>query len=366
MEFNWTTEVFIILIAGVINCVSSGFLMYGYMKKRERHMFWLTLAFLSETVYIFLEALAYILLSVDLFIYHSWLFILFGYSIFFALDFISRDSVDPIKTSVWTCIIVLGLFLAYRPESFIIMTFPNGERSIATAGIYRSFLPIATVVPAFILFYYMVKVHVHAPQHLRKYSAFCVIGAFLTSIMPIILVATEISLIIPGIYAISFAVGSLMIAFTFFKHPKIFFVLPFKVLRMMTMDLEKGTPLFTHDWTTEGKIADEMLFSGMIKGINLMMEESIHHGEVQEIHFARGVLLLHQSAKYSVVSVLVATKSSHILRRALIGFVEVFCEKFEPELAKPTNESNFQSAFSLIQDWFGFVATQTAEVRGEI
>jgi hypothetical protein len=49
----------------------------------------------------------------------------------------------------------------------------------------------------------------------------------------------------------------------------------------------------------------------------------------------------------------------------LVGFVDTFCEKYASEIAQITNEEKFQSAYSLIHDWFVFVPSQTAEIGGK-
>jgi hypothetical protein len=358
---NWTIEVVTTFIASMMGLIAVGILVYRYRKKHERHVLWFMLSMLCETIYIFTEGLAYLLLSLPLFLHHAWAFVVFGYTSLLGLDCISGDTVDAFKMSIWTGLVAAAIYLAFQPGSIVYTTFPNGDRTIATAGLYRSFLPFLIIFPAFTLLYYMVKIHKFTPRNLQKYSAISLVAGIFTSIIPIVIFATDISLIVPGIYMISLMVGALLLAIAFTWQPRLAFILPFKAIRIMAMEKESGIPLFTHDWVAEGKIADEMLFSGMLTGISAMIAGTVQSGDVQEIKFASGVLLLYRNPNYSIVFVLVASQPSATLRRALNGFSDAFCAKFSKYLGNIINVGSFGEAHDLVEEWFVFVPSERSQ-----
>ncbi len=358
MNLNWTTEVILTFIATIFGAMAVGILLYRYRKKHERHVLYFLIAMLSETIYIFLEGLAYLLLSVTLFLHHAWAFVVFGYASLLGLDSISQDKVDAVKMTIWTGLVAAAVYLAFLPDSFVFTTFPNGERTIATAGAYRSFLPLVILFPSILLFYYVVKIHLYTPKPLREYSAISLLGGFLTSILPIAIFATDLSLILPGLYMISLTVGALVFAIAFTWQPRLAFILPFKAHRLMVMETDSGIPIFTHDWVKEGTLADEILFSGMLTGISAIMTGSVQQGDVQEIRLSGGILLLYRNPKFPIVFVLVATLPSATLRRALNGFGDAFCAQFSQYFERIANTSQFSAAADLVEEWFVFVPSE--------
>jgi hypothetical protein len=358
VDLNWTTEVLMAFISTILGAIAVGILVYRYRKMHERHVIWFLIAMLSETIYVFTEGLAYLLLSIPLFLHHSWAFVVFGFTLSLALDSISQDKVDALKMSIWTGIVTAASYLAFQPDSLVYTTFPNGERTIATAGMYRSFIPAVILFPAALSFYYMVKIHQCTPRSLRKYSALGLLSGILVSIVPAAIFMSDLSLQVPGVHMVSLMLGALLMAIAFTWQPRLAFILPFKALRLMAMDKESGIPIFTHDWIEEGKIADEMLFSGLLTGISTMMAGTIQSGDVQEIKLKSGVLLLYRNPKYPIVFVLVASQPSATLRQALNGFSEMFCEKYSKFFSNMINMEIFRDAATLVEEWFAYIPSE--------
>jgi hypothetical protein len=139
------------------------------------------------------------------------------------------------------------------------------------------------------------------------------------------------------------------------RHPKLVFVLPFKVLRLAVIETEGGISLFTHTWKAAGKLGNEDLYAGMIQGVNLILKESLDRGDVQEIKLARASLLAYRDARFPIVFVIVATKASRTLRDALRLFANRFLSDFKDNLATKNDVGQFDPANAIVAECFPFV-----------
>ncbi len=85
----------------------------------------------------------------------------------------------------------------------------------------------------------------------------------------------------------------------FAKKPKLGYVLPFKALRLTIINTESGIAIFTHDWTKDESLVDNVLFSGMMQGISGILNESLKKGNIKEIILDKANLLIEHSARES-------------------------------------------------------------------
>ncbi len=184
--------------------------------------------------------------------------------IFFAVDSISHETIDPLKISLWTGTSVVIVILALQPDSFSTFIFPNGDKSLATAGIYQYVAVSYILFPILVYVYYVVKIHRHAPLSLKKNSRLFSIGLIIFITLNIILIISRLTLVIPGVNMIPFSITILFISVVFLRQPKLAFILPFRVQRLTIIETEGGLPLFTHTWKSGQGLVDEDLFSGML------------------------------------------------------------------------------------------------------
>ncbi len=358
MSYNWTIEVIMYFIAAGVMCVAAGILVYYYVKKRERHVFWVMLAYLFGIGFLLQEGLSYLFLFMPFLAYAPLFGFVTGYALLLGIDSISREAVDPVKMAIWTGLIATVIFFFFQPDSFAEHTFSNGDKSLTTAGIYQYVVNVYEFYPALLYIFYGLRINRRAPPKLKTDSRLFLAGAIITTLWPASLALTRISLVIPGIHMIGLALGSLLISISFARQPKLAFILPFRALRLLVIDTKSGTPLFHHDWAHEGFLADKLLFSGMLQGVGNLLQESVKQGEVQEIHLTSAVLILHRSDKNQVACVLLATNTSPSLRRALNGFAEAFYSKFTSSVEESKSKDYYQPAKELVTEWFGFVPVQ--------
>ena len=150
--------------------------------------------------------------------------------------------------------------------------------------------------------------------------------------------------IIPGIPFTLAGIGGVMMFFAYSHEPKLLFILPFTAIRLTVIDTSVGYPIFTHTWNHKGRLADETLFSGMLHGVSMIIQESLQSGEVQEIRVTDAIILTHPIPGYHFACVLVVTRPTQSLRDGLRLFAERFLLQFHDFFENSFISSQFDGA----------------------
>ena len=116
-----------------------------------------------------------------------------------------------------------------------------------------------------------------------------------------------------------------------------------------------GTPIFAHIWNRTKTLTDENLFSGMFQGISVILQESIHSGEFQEIYVTKAVTLVQKVPDYPIACVLIATRPTRSLRDGLKLFAERFLAEFSDHFDNLTRVDQFSGAEDLVNACFPHV-----------
>lgn len=315
-------------------------------------------------LYLLTEAISYILISIELYIYHGLFVMGFGFFAIIWIDYINRDSVDPIKLTIYGFICGVGGLFLFQPGVIYAYNYPNGDPSFGIQGEYIAFVVAAFAFPGAVWVFYTLKVHLNAPKYLKRYSLFFLLGGFHATAVPLLFVALRWTLIIPGIDALLIGVGGLMTAIVIARYPQLGYILPFKAIKLAVISKTSNLILFLHKWssmpiqnqqTATPSDLEDNYFSGMLYGINIFVRESIQKGEVREIITDEAVLLVHHHINYPVLFVLLATKSTYSLRTAFSTFVRRFVEKYADSFYQTQSKSVYDSAIKLIDDCFPFV-----------
>ncbi len=142
--------------------------------------------------------------------------------------------------------------------------------------------------------------------------------------------------------------GIIVFMLSIIYEPKILYILPFKLIRMIVRD-RNGNPLFNHDWTDVE--FDATIFAGFLNALKIMSERVMKIGEPFEINLQKGTLIIQNSDLITVG--LIATKSSKLIRKALIKFTSAFQERFHILLLQGIKDpEEYQSAIDLIELFF--------------
>ncbi|MBN2154257.1 MAG: hypothetical protein JW839_22575 [Candidatus Lokiarchaeota archaeon] len=261
------------------------------------------------------------------------------------IDSVARDAVEPRRFSI--ALLVLSadamLFVFLFRSEFV-------------------FVPILVVVSIGLLFgiawlYFCVLIFKNVPPPLKRPALINIVGAILVSIMYVVAnkYVSGLSRHVPSIDRIFQSIGALMHAIIFAKYDQLFYVLPFKTQRLVTFDTTNGISLFTYTWNRPDRLIDEDLFSSMLQGVTMIVNESLKKGNVQEIKMEKGVLLINRNDKRPVASVLVASKSSRVLRDGLAAFNRQFVDRFARVMDRDKSVDGFSEAKQLVESCFSFI-----------
>jgi hypothetical protein len=276
-------------------------------------------------------------------------------------DTITRDSFDAKKLVAVTFLSVYYVALVLTSDLSMGIYDPiQGLKPRITRYDVDGALFFLLVISFNTLFYYMLRVHQKAPKVLKKYTRLLFLGAFIITFLGSILFAA-FSRIVPGMFFITFAVGSILISIAFYKQPRLAFFLPFKALRLIIVNTESGISLYTYNWLKEETDVDKNLISGMVQGISLILKQSQKRGNVREINLDEGVMIIHRSEEFDIACVLISSKSSRALREGLELFAKRFYNKFSEDFKESWSSSKFEGAKLIIDDCFSFIPKQIQE-----
>jgi hypothetical protein len=250
-------------------------------------------------------------------------------------------------------IIVTGLSFLYIYSGFqpgaVYIEFQSGYLRVAWGGLFGILGMLLSGIAMFYLFYWGIKTWVNAPFLIKKEALLFFLG--ILTIFPFgflfyILYVFEPFFIL--ICDISIAIGSLIISLVVIREPKLLYILPFTIYRIVVKNKD-GVPIYYHDWSES--TLNETIFTGFLNAVQLMSEEVMNIGGLLDINLEEGILILKESKSITVG--LVSSKSSKLLRDSVVKFTADFEEKFGRELKKSiTNPSQFEATFELIEKYF--------------
>jgi hypothetical protein len=331
-ELNWTSYVISDFIATGVLVFLAILTFLNYAKEKYPHLFYFGLLWLSSACANFVFNLSHLYLSIP---FHIIFFFVVSIEILFTIffiDFTTRESIDPIKIAIWGILSGMMIFIAINPSNYSIKMYSNGARYITYENTWlQTFFMIISIYWAILILYLGIRLLLEAPKTLKNNS----IITFFSIVIIIIrgIFHWQFNELWIGINLIFLFAGFGTLAINFMFHPQLAFILPYKTLRITVLNLKSGVIMFSHDWYSENKsdLANEVLFSGMLQGINAILIEAVNKGNVHEIHLDQAVLLLHHIPDTSNLFVLVATKTSRSLREALTQFSEKFSSTFKNE-----------------------------------
>lgn len=262
------------------------------------------------------------------------------------IDSISRDNIDPKRFTVLVFVLGANSIVIWLPLDANFISIP-----------YYIVISIGFVISIANLFLY-VQIYRKVPPYLKRLAFFSVIGAFFVAILYVTvnILETVLGRNFPPISRLFEATGALIQACVFSKYVQLFYVLPFKAQKLIVFDTSKGLSLFTHEWSKPDKFIDEDLFTSILHGMSMIVNESLDKGNVQEIKLEQGVLLISHDSTHPVASVLIASKSSRVLRDGLADFSHKVVEKFESNINNMEFPDNSQEIVDdLVKSCFPFI-----------
>ncbi|MGY5881931.1 MAG: hypothetical protein RTV31_16915 [Candidatus Thorarchaeota archaeon] len=355
MALNWTIETTLYFSSFVINGIALIGSLWGLLEKKHRHAPFIIGIFVGLSFWSLFISLGGLLLDALFIRLGLYVGLVTIAMVFLMIDSFTRDEVDSRKTTVLSIAATLLVYFSFQPEEIFVGINTLGEPAIVLGMGVMGVGAFLIILTGFSFTYYMFLMNRVVPDSLRFEARLGLLsGIILAGVWPVGL-GLGLHFIFPGLWLLLLSIGVIPIAIAFVRKPKLAYVLPFRVLRLIVFETKGGVPLFSHTWGKHEGSPEEALFSGMLQGIALILDESVRKGAVREIVLENGILVLQRTYKFSVASVLVATKSSQTLRYAIDSFTEHFYEEYSQFFDNLSDIRQFESASRLVDEHFSFV-----------
>ena len=350
-----TIGTIVLFLATIPELIALFISVQGYLRKKYPHFLFMSLTWAFMFIGTFLLTISYLNVDTSLYRFAIIANAPLTFSIMLLVDSISRQSIDPLKLFITTIVTTCLVIFAFEPNSVKINDSYLGEKAPALAGRFDIAGSLLFLLAGLFWLYYMAKIYLHAPSNIKRDAGINLLGAIIAGPGAALAFATGFVWILPGTDYACIAVGALTCSYAFMKQPKLGYVLPFKVYKLMAINGQSGLALYAYDWDREQPF-DNQLFSAALFGISSILDESLGKGVIKEIEFEQGILLLEQLNNYPVFFVLVASESRPILKHALNLFSKSFIELFpSDEIESNSNVSKYTKATKLLSDNFPFV-----------
>ncbi len=285
-----------------------------------------------------------------------------GYvSIFIFVNYVWFERMRMLLLIPIIAIATLEIAAVYFTEGLIKYTFMDGGAVVATSIGKTGLLMITEAILGnalvnIIIVAYITYSYVKAPSTLKRparllmwFSWVCVFVLAGINLIVRTFPNSLLSLALYGInYLITVAIFVLLIVLAI-RNPQLLCILPFRVDRLLVIYNNSGLPLFDHQFSKQK--VDEVLFSGLIQGLQQMSIEVLQKGQIRQIILDSGVLTFQKKELYTVG--LLASRSSQILAQSFSSFTSAFEKQFLKELQQFNGDrSVFEKADRLIQDYF--------------
>ena len=352
MNFTWETP---ILLISVIPClVASALMLQEYRKSYNRHSLLLFGGFFLLSLCLVVEAIAYLLLEPKLILLVGYMYIVLGILLIIIVDTINNEQLDIRKVTLFAILSTMLVIASFDPVAVIPMTWSSGNASLMKSSYFRYVYLALTSFIGLMLVYYTHKINHAAPMSLKKYSRINFAGGLIMGIAPAIVYGLNLTLILPGMIALFFGIGTLFMSYAFYNRPALGFVLPFRALKLLVVNADSGICLFEYTWDTSIKW-NTSLFTGLFHGITSLTQETLQQGKLKEINLENGVMLVENPKNSPIYSILISTRSSRYLRRSLESFTGRFIKRYPEAERRIQNLQTFKTATDLLMDSFPYV-----------
>ena len=348
MTLNLTLEVIIDFILVIIGFVLT---LITYIKPKTKKLTslnYIRLAIFSFSIFIFFDGLSILYINKLLNIITGFILIPLTLSFVIGVTYITKESYYSHGFIVVVGLSVLFLYLGFQPNAIYIKI--QGENIwLIWSGLFNNIAMILTAISEVYLLYWGIKTLTNAPLLIKKEAYLFFLGVFLASVVAMVF---YILYLIDPLYILAsnffLMIGLLIITLSVMIEPKLLYILPFTVYRIVVKDRD-GYPLFDHDWS-KSEIS-ENIFTGFINAIQLMSEEIMNIGGLLDVQLKDGILILHESENITVG--LITSKSSKLLSSSVTNFTRDFENKFEKILKEGNNDmKEYESAQELIEKHF--------------
>ncbi len=348
MVLNWNIEVFIDFLVATVGLGLTIVTYYSPKAKKIRSLFFIRLGIICIWLLMLLDGLSFLFTNLIIGQINAFMLIPATIFIIIGVNYTLKETYYTPSLIIVSGLTALFIYLGFQPGAVAIIE-ETGYFRIKWIGLFGVVAIIFSGIPMCYLFYWGIRTWLNAPFLIKKEASIFFIGVLF--IFPIGFVFYALYLYNPIfiLYTdITIMFGGLIFMFTAVREPKLLYILPFTIHRIIVKDRD-GHPLYDHDWS-ESNIS-ETIYTGFLNAVQLMSEEVMHIGGVLKINLEDGILILRESERITVG--LVASKTSKLLIDSVVKFTADFEEKFSHELKNSVkNISQYEGAFSLIEKYF--------------
>jgi len=348
MVLNLTPEVIVDFIIAIIGFVLTIITYIKPKTKKITSLNYIRLSIFCFSIFIFIDGLALLYVNKPLSIISGFILIPFTLSLVIGVRYITKESYYSFGFVIVVGLSVLLLYIGFQPNAVAIQ-IQGGYIRLPWKGLFGNVGMTLSVIVGVYIFYWGIKTLKNAPFLIKKEAYLFFLGIFVGSILAMffyVLYLIDSFFIILSNFTL--LTGLLIITTSVMIEPKLLYILPFTVYRIVVKD-RKGYPLFDHDWS-KSEISED-IFTGFINAIQLMSEEIMNRGGLLDIHLKDGILILHESENITVG--LITSKSSKLLRSSVANFTRDFEKKFENILKEGKKDMrDYENAHELIEKHF--------------
>jgi len=348
MELNWNIEVYMNIFMVAFLWVSIITIFIYPRIRKIKSLFYLRLSLFMYSLTLLFDVFAFLYLNLLFSILGGYATLISTFFLVLTINYLMKEEYYSIPLIITIILAALGFYLGTQPGAASIEQ-GAGYIRVGWIGSFGFVCDLSTLVFMLLTFYWGFQTYINAPFLIKREAFIFLIGANIFA--PISVISYLLLSLNPVFVLISnilFIVSLSCMIYVIIKEPKVLYILPFNVHRLLVKD-KGGFPLFDHDWS-ESQV-NETIFTGFINAVQLMSEEVMNIGGLLDINLREGILILHESQYISVG--LVASKSSKLLRDSLVNFSKDFEMKFKRQLKKKSNSlSNYEDAIELIEKHF--------------
>nr|MDO8085850.1 hypothetical protein [Candidatus Sigynarchaeum springense]MDO8116875.1 hypothetical protein [Candidatus Sigynarchaeota archaeon] len=290
----------------------------------------------------------------------------------FVFMFLNYVWFERMRISLLVPVIILAtleIASMFLEVGIVPLYFSEGGTLVATSlgksGYLQVFETIfANVGMNLVLIAYWTKSYVKAPSALKRTVRALLIYIWLVVCANLLIVGFFFSsdktvhgylnLFMYGLQYLVITSGFILIIALAIRDPRLLFILPFRVDRLLVIYNNSGLPLYEYQFSAQK--VDGILFSGLIQGLQQLSVEVLQKGQISQIILESGVLTFRKMNLFTVG--LLASRNSQILTRSFHTFTIAFERQFTDALQQFKGErSAFDGADRLVHEYFGFVPT---------
>ncbi|MFX1278966.1 MAG: hypothetical protein ACFFA3_06075, partial [Promethearchaeota archaeon] len=316
--------------------------------KKITSLFFIRLSFLFTGLFMFFDGMANLLTNETFSRISGMILFPITVCIIIGINFTLKDNFYSIGLLIVFGLGFLLFFSGVLPDS-VEVSEDIGFPRLEWRGLFNIMGILFSGITSLYLIYWGIKTLYNAPFLIKKDAFILFFGIMTAAVVGMIfylLYILETYFIILSNF--SMLTGLIIFTFAIIREPKLLYIFPFTVYRIVVKDKE-GHPLYDHDWS-ESNIS-ETIFTGFLNAVQLMSTEVMHIGGLLDINLEGGILVLKESERITVG--LVASKSSKLLRDSVVNFTKGFELKFDKELKASIQDLKaYNSAYELIEKYF--------------